>query len=365
MGSVIRLKSRQRAQEEASAWLSRMDRGLTPPEQQQLHAWLKADPRHAAEFSALASTWDSLTELRALSGLVELPGPRQPRRVVPIVRRVGVAALIVAALGAGLWSTVSRVPRAPEGPAFTSVTTDPADTVTPAAWSTTLTTGTGQRRRFRLPDGSVIELNTRSTLRTALHGNARQVELLAGEATFNVAPDARRPFTVQAAGRRIRAVGTVFTVRAKSQDNVSVIVSEGRVAVSRAPIPAGGKATPGASTERSTRLLEAGDRLEMIGVQARFERLSGHDMQDALAWQDGMIVFQGETLVEALGEVSRYSDARFELADDSIGELRVAGAFRINDLDGFVDSLRANLGVGARELPDGILSLYRLEPAPG
>jgi transmembrane sensor len=90
----------------------------------------------------------------------------------------------------------------------------------------------------------------------------------------------------------------------------------------------------------------------------QFERLSIDAIDNALAWQNGTIVFQGDPLVDALGEVSRYSDARFELTDETIGEMKIAGVFQIRDLNGFVDSLRANLGIGTRRLSDGTLSLY-------
>ena len=142
---------------------------------------------------------------------------------------------------------------------------------------------------------------------------------------------------------------------------MSIIVSEGRVAVSTASIEPDPNLSEPRPNIRPTRLLEAGDRLELIGQEAQFERLSSSKIEDALAWQHGMIVFEGDPLVDALGEVSRYSDARFELAEESIGKMKVAGVFQIRDLNGFVDSLRANLGIGTTALPDGTLSLYRIE----
>ena len=360
MGDVIQLDDRRRAHEEAALWLTRVDRGLTDAERAELESWLRAEPRHAAAFLELARAWDKLEDLSALSGLVELPPARRRRR--PTAMRAGAVAAVlgIVMLAVGLWVRDSRIDgdagRATGLPAATVENDAVIGDTRPAVFST----GTGEQRRITLADGTVVSMNTRSTLSVSFSDKHRRVNLQAGEATFEVAHDAARPFIVKVAGRTIRAVGTIFTVRAKSKSSVSVIVSEGRVAVSNAPAsaPSGAGSAPASSSP--TRLLEAGDRLELAGSQIQFDRLSLSAMDDALAWQNGMIVFQGEPLVDALGEVSRYSDARFELADGSIGEMQVAGVFQIRDLDGFVDSLRANLGIGTKALPDGTLSLYRL-----
>ena len=360
MGDVIQLDDRRRIQEEAATWLSRVDRGLSQAERTELDAWLRAEPRHVTAFLELAKAWDRLEELGVLSGLVELP----PAKVglTSQIRRFGAAAALlgIVLLGVMLVARDGQPgggPRSSGEPIAAPVRGEPA---TAAADASVFTTRAGEQRRITLVDGTVVSMNTRSTLSVSFDGSHRRVSLQGGEATFEVAHDTVRPFVVEAAGKTIRAVGTIFTVTARSKNSVAVIVSEGRVAVSSAGIAALSDPADTVTTARPTRLLEAGDRLELIGNQMKFERLSLSDMDDALAWQNGMIVFQGDALVDALGEVSRYSDARFELADESIGEMQVAGVFQIRDLGGFVDSLRVNLNIGARTLPDGTLSLYRL-----
>lgn len=360
MGDVIQLDDRRRVQEEAALWLTRVDRGLTDTERTELESWLRAEPRHASVFLELARTWDKLEDLSALSGLVELPPARRKR--LSTATRAGVVAAVLGfvLLAAGLWVRDFRTEGDSGHAADLPAAAVEIDAATGGTRQAVFSTGTGEQRRIVLADGTAVSMNTRSTLSISFSDRQRRVNLQGGEATFEVAHDAARPFIVQAAGRTIRAVGTIFTVRAKSKSSVSVIVSEGRVAVSNASTGTASGAGSTHSNSSPTRLLEAGDRLELIGGQIQFDRLSVNDMDDALAWQNGMIVFQGEPLVDALGEVSRYSDARFELADGSIGEMQVAGVFQIRDLDGFVDSLRVNLGIGTRPLPDGTLSLYRL-----
>lgn len=361
MGEVIQLDDRRRINEEAASWLSRIDRGLSDVERHELDAWLRSEPRHVAAFLELARAWDKLEELGALSGLVELP-PSSNTRVLRTKRFGAMAGVFAVALLGVILAMNYRstgVRPASNGPA--SAASPERDPSGEASGSTMYSTGTGEQRRVTLSDGSVVSLNTRSTLSVSFDERHRRVSLQGGEASFEVAHDTSRPFIVEAAGKTIRAVGTIFTVRAKSKNSVSVIVSEGRVAVSTTVSGSPVDSIGTSANSRPTRLLEAGDRLELIGSQMQFERLSLTDLDDALAWQNGMIVFQGDPLVDALGEVSRYSDARFELADESIGEMRVAGVFQIKDVDGFVESLRANLGIGTKPLSDGTLSLYRLD----
>lgn len=365
MGDVLQLENTRQVQEEATRWLSRLDRGLTDAERVELDAWLQADPRHVSHFVDLAKVWDKLEGLNVLSGLVELPPARSHRPPLSKRRWVAAAACLMTLVTFAIWSRAhfdGRDSHSSANAVSALASRVPADN--PSS-TTSFSTDTGELRRVFLSDGTVVEMNTRSSIAVRIGAKERRVELQTGEATFKVAHDSNRPFIVHAAGRSIRAVGTVFTVRAKSNDNVAVIVSEGRVAVTRAGNVPDGDADAATSSTRSTRLLEAGDRLEITGAGSQFDRLSASDVDDALAWQNGMIVFQGESLVDALGEVSRYSDARFELADESIGYMHVAGVYQIRDLNGFVDSLRVNLGIGARQLSDGTLSLYRLRPSNG
>jgi transmembrane sensor len=365
MGDVVRFDDRRRIQEEAATWLSRVDRGLTHPERSEIDAWFRADPRHVAAFLELAKTWDKLEDLSVLSGLVELPPAKSGR--FSLGMRLGATAALLGGLlfSMVLWNSDSRGDHPLEVTTYQPSSVARAGFQDPSNSSDLYATGAGEVRRITLADGTVVSMNTRSTLSVSYSDTHRSVTLQVGEATFDVAHEPERPFVVEAAGKTIGAVGTVFTVRAKSKTNVSIIVSEGRVAVSAASTLTAADLTLTPSAGRPTRLLEAGDRLQLIGREAQLERLSSSDIEDALAWQHGMIVFQGDALVDALGEVSRYSDARFELADESIGTMKVAGVFQTRDLNGFIDSLRANLGVGATALPDGTLSLYRLDPPDG
>ena len=85
-----------------------------------------------------------------------------------------------------------------------------------------------------MQDGSVVFLNTNSKVRVSWLPAERHIELVRGEARFQVAKDASRPFTVATTAAAVRALGTVFNVRAEPP-GTQVAVLEGQVEVTVAP----------------------------------------------------------------------------------------------------------------------------------
>lgn len=360
MGKIVNLKSRARINEEGAAWLSKLDRGLLHGEREALEEWLRSDSRHASAFIDLARVWDKLENLRSLSGLVELP-PERNRRSALTLRRVSIAAsffILVSLVIIFNKDTLDSFRSETFASRLDRSSSEKLDNA--VAWGERFETGAGERKTVSLPDGTSIELNTRSSLRVVFDSVTRRIELRSGEATFKVAHDSSRPFIVEAAGQAIRAVGTVFTIHARSQTDVTVLVSDGRVAISDLPPQANSYSKNERRAEIYTHFLEIGDLFERSGNDVQIEKLTPTALEDALSWQNGMIVFQGETLADALVEVARYSDVRFELTDKSLGDIRIAGVFQITDLNGFVDSLRVNFSIGARRSPGGTVSLFRV-----
>ena len=102
--------------------------------------------------------------------------------------------------------------------------------------SGTYRTDVGEQRLIVLEDGSRMSLNTAKRVRVDLTPTQRTVSIEAGEALFEVAKDAQRPFVVRAGGSEVVALGTVFSVRLKQQgesggDTLSVVLLEGKVSV--------------------------------------------------------------------------------------------------------------------------------------
>src|SRR5262249_2994594 len=96
-------------------------------------------------------------------------------------------------------------------------------------------TGFGERRFWRLAGGSRLSLDAQTAVKVQYSSDFRALRLLRGQARFDVAHDARRPFQVQAGDRAVLATGTAFNVDLLG-DQLYVTLLEGHVKV--APVTA-------------------------------------------------------------------------------------------------------------------------------
>lgn len=207
-------------------------------------------------------------------------------------------------------------------------------------------TRVGARREVGLPDGSTAFLNSATALSLAYSAGERRLELHAGEALFDVAADATRPFVVTAASGEIRALGTVFSVRHES-DSVRVMVSEGRVEVRSE----GGHGDPRTVAAHQQTTVDA------RGVAAP----TSLDVAAATAWVRGKLIFNKRPLVEVVAELERYQAGRIVILDERLESLAVSGVFDLGDPDGgpggALETLERTLRVTVVRLP--LLTLIR------
>jgi transmembrane sensor len=332
----------------AAAWLSLRDRGMSPEETAAFLRWLQADPRHAEVFAELDLTWrtfDRLATGPAASDATGAPdadalAPRPPpprRRRAPVWLALGAAAAL--AFGFVAFDAF----RAPRHAAETEV---------------------GAFRKLDLPDGSVAQLNTDSALDVAFTAGGRRVRVVRGEVFFTVAKDPARPFLVAAGPVVVRAVGTAFNVRHRT-DAVEVLVTEGRVALAHAGDrkpetenrPAGDP--PATDNAASAAELSAGDRAVIpllaapgaapaaSGATPTIERVPASAVQRTLAWQERRLEFDAAPLAEVVREFNRYNRRQLVLADAALAARRFSGAFRADGLESFVRLLEVDFGVRA------------------
>lgn len=360
MANLLQFKSRRRIEEEASVWLSRMDRGLDDESRAALQVWVDTDQRHARTLIVMAGLWDDMDLLRELSGLLELP-PRVEAATVSwrqlgwVSAACAVPAVIFAALllmqrSAGLQVPTLDLARA----SGVGISTPIA-----AALSSKIVfeTAVGEQRTEVLPDRSIVQLNTATRVEVAYEDAERGVQVVRGEAHFDVQHDAARPFVVTAGGRRIRAVGTAFNVRLERSGRLEVTVTDGRIVVTSGT-EAGASPAPNAMQNEAR--VGAGEQLvaDVADDQWRVQPLAQEALSNRLVWQRGMVVFNGEPLEAALAEVSRYTEVRFEIRDDALRSMRVGGFYKSGDLDGLVRSLEQNLGIVATRAADGRILLF-------
>lgn len=318
----------------AADWLVLRDRGFAPREREEFTRWLEADERHAEVFAEMEETWERLKHLDDVASPAPAVLPvsqartRQGGKIVWIATTLAAAAAVTVAVL--MWPRSAR---------------DAAD------FSTTAATEIGAMRRLPLPDGSVVQINTDSALSIRFTATERRVQLVRGEAHFQVTKNPARPFIVSAEQVVVRAVGTAFDVRLRPEA-VDVLVTEGKVRVSDV---ADGKSlleTPASSGEPP--LLVAGQRISIhVGAasaappRAAVATIPAAEMGQMLAWQSKRLEFVSAPLAEMVAEFNRYNRHKLVIADPRLAERRFGGTFAAGDYDELVRLLEADFGVVA------------------
>jgi transmembrane sensor len=333
MSEVVKLRTRAEIDEEAAAWVWRLD---SAPEdgavREDFETWLRQDPRHRRAYDELTKVWAALEGLPA-PGVQPLPESVEASVSAggPQYWWLAVAATVIAAVGGATWLLYK------------------------GNETQTLATAVGQHRNVTLSDGTVVTLNTNTIVETDFSRNARQIFLRKGEAHFEVAQDRSRPFLVHAGDAVVRAIGTEFEVRLRPDKHVDVLVNAGRVEVvpdlpDTQPRAAGAAAT--AIPVITVRALSAGEQLSTATTNYAVVPVSAEQVSSELAWRDGAVVFDSAPLSEAIIEIQRYTDARIVVSDPTIGTLPVGGRFKTDDLQGFLDGLEAALPIKIRRTAD-------------
>jgi transmembrane sensor len=294
--------TQQEIDDQAAAWVARMDAGEWSGSQEaELQRWLSHDTRCSGSLLQAQALWISLAPEAGAMLPVSDAGALKRRMFV-----LGGTGLMAASL-AGLlfWSRSSAVFR----------------------------TDVGEIRQVPLADGSSTAINTASKIEITLSKSRRDVRLDRGEAWFKVAKDPARPFVVEAGDVRVRAIGTAFSVR-RREEGVDVLVTEGVV-----------EAWAG-ENQRPLLRLTAGQRA-YIGddAEVRLEAETPSVVDRTLAWRQGSIDLDGDTLASAVNEFNRYNRRKIVLIDTRLASRRFDGTFRTDDPEAFAQAVGAIFNV--------------------
>lgn len=305
--------------DEAAGWFVRLQEPDVSVEQQQrFDAWLNEHPQHREEFQLLQGLWAAADRLPTsrLQALVETAPPRRERR--PLLRYAVAASVLAVALGLGLFSGLNH----------------------PGGYRAGFATALGERKHVALPDGSVIDLNSRSRLQVRYEQDRRVIELSAGEAMFSVAHDPSRPFVVEAGSGKVTVTGTRFDVR-REATQTRVSVEQGTVKVQ-------------GSHARDNEFINLSAGLG-TSVDAQGKVLPAYPVNPAelTAWRHGKLVFNNASLSEVAAEVSRYRDKPLTVTQPNVASLRLTSVFKSDDTEALLKALPSILPVTVRTLADG------------
>ncbi len=305
--------------DDAARWFVRLQEpAVSADEQQRFDAWLNQHQQHRDEFQLLQGLWTAADLLPAprLKALAENQPARRERR--PLLRYAVAASVLAVALGLGLFSGLNH----------------------PGGYSAEFSTALGERKHVALPDGSVIDLNSRSRLQVRYDTDRRLIELSEGEAMFSVEHDSARPFVVEAGSGKITVTGTRFDVRRD--------VTQTRVAVEQGTVKVQGHDAP--DNEFINLTAGLGTHVDAQGKVAAAYAVNPAELT---AWRGGKLVFNNARLSEVAAEVSRYREQPLTVGNPDVANLRLTSVFKSDDTDALLKALPSILPVAIRTLADG------------
>lgn len=304
---------------EAASWHARLGASEVDPQTLKAFFEWRAKPGHAAAYRRVEEVWRQAESLKtspevqtALAAAMQRRSAREAKGPsgLALGGLAAIGAMLALGVGGWWWTEVRNV----------------------------YSTAVGEQQVVQLSDGSSVRLDTDSRLRVRYTGDRRTIALEKGQALFEVAKDAGRPFVVDVDGAQVTAVGTVFDVR-REVSGLRVTLVEGVVDVA----DRGGRERLTAGRQARVR---AG-RVESRPVDARA----------ATSWTEGRIVLVDARLQDAVMEVNRYLTEPVILASDAPVSTPVNGSFRVGDRDAFVAAASGALGLKARSRADGAVVL--------
>ncbi|AHE53589.1 hypothetical protein NX02_09340 [Sphingomonas sanxanigenens DSM 19645 = NX02] len=226
------------------------------------------------------------------------------------------------------------------------------------AWGA-ITTGRGEIRLVPLEDGSTVLLNTETRIRVRYDNSERVVTLIEGEAYFAVTNDPKRPFRVDVGDRHLSTSRAAFRVRKLDNDPIDVLVDHGQVDMAS---PSQSLTSP-LVLAANTRLILARPGSGGSTLPEHAQSVTSDFVSRELAWREGKIAFEGETLKEAANAFARYSDTRIMIRDPALAREPVTGLFAANDPAGFSRAIARVFDAQVRQSGDTII-LTRSAAAP-
>lgn len=305
----------------------------TPVDYRRFEAWRRRSPEHAKAYADVEAFWALLDE----------PAQR-------VFEQEEAQACLKACIDSPIRKATPPVARRPMRRAFAGLAL--ASTVAIALWlpgairfwTSDFHTQWGERRDFTLEDGSRISLNTHSALSVEFSPKQRLVQLLEGEAFFQVTHDPARPFVVATSHSRVQVTGTAFDVYTHDE-RMTVTVLEGRVRV-----------YPDRAEDKGIELtagLQASGDTQGLGPVLRV------DTQQAVAWREGLLVFELQPLAAVIDELNRYYPGKLMIADPRIRDRTISGAFHLTRPWDILAAIEKTLGLSSLNLSGALTLIYQ------
>ena len=332
MGKEHDIDVDQHAAEEAAQWIARLDNDdCAAAERKDFERWRAATPLNALAYHRAEEMWrDSSAVIRHSMALSEAakhalhfsPKPGAPRRWwLPAAALAAAAAVVVLLV----------VPFTAQEP--------------PAGMQ--YATAAGDQRSIALADGSNLTLDTQTVLVERYTPDERRVDLLQGQAQFEVQGNPARPFVVHTLGGTITAIGTRFQVRV-ADVGTTVTLLEGEVHV----------AARAANGLQRVASLQPGQMLR-FNADGTLGSVHNADLRAVQGWMEGKLYVDNWRLQDFVSELNRYSDIQIRIDEPALGEERISGVFQTHNRDKLDRLLAQGWGIQSRHVSANEILLTR------
>lgn len=307
---------------QAQDWLVKLETGgLAVGDEDRFVEWLEQDEAHGEAFARAEESWqlmakidaDSINESNDVESnvtpitctniAVNKSNPRWFKRFMPIAATVLLSMLTLF-----------------YGPELYLISTSDEYTLT------------GQRLQQTLSDGSVITLNTNSSITLDFTENQRLVKLKGGEIFVDVAPDKSRPFIVEAGDMQVTALGTAFIVK-HTGVQPSVVVTEHSVKVENI------------TDANKQVLLDEGQKAVLMTKRGQFAIAENINTNQASAWLNGKYVFDNSRLRAVIDEIARYHQGKIIIRGKKLENMTVSGVLNLDEPQEAIEILASMLSL--------------------
>jgi transmembrane sensor len=324
------VSNHQQVLEQAAEWQIRLQED--PHSRAAFEQWLAQNDAHRLAWYKLQKLWSALGELPAEPVVQELQPQVPTTRPVPLP--LPLPGLHAAHRSRRFW------PRLAAAAAVVAVAVLIAPQAT-LALRADYQTGVGQIRTVQLADGSTVVLSPQSALKV-LEGDGRQVELLKGQAYFQVAPDPQHPFIARAGQLSVRVLGTAFDLDLQD-DTAEVALEHGQVQAENIQPPLSERLMPG-------------QRLKFGWPSGKVERTSLAPTQVA-AWRSGSLFIENQSVADVVDHLQRYTSGWIVITDPTLKTRRVTGVYDLSDPPRALKALAQSLGVDSRQMTPWVHTL--------
>lgn len=342
--TTVSFPNQEDLEEQAVSWIASIDRGLDEQEQSDLDAWLEESPFHGEALVQCASMWDLLDVLQPIAKLMPIDQTLVESQKVPLQASNDTVWIKQAMVGCSLLLFVSVLTFFNLPVQEVNSIADRSSVIEQPLNTKIYSTEVGERSVIPLSDGSILELNTNSVVEVNFTESKRNIELIKGEVYFDVAKDPSKPFVVKIGEDKVTAIGTAFSIDAGHLGRLKKSLSEIIVTEGKVSVISGGQ-TP--------LYLVSGQK---ITVDDNTHKITDNtDSDSLLAWREGVVVFEGESLTHVIREIDRYTPLKFIIKDEELASISVGGLFKTGDLTQLLLVLENNFGVISQQIGDEII----------